>query len=116
MGGQDNVPHWLWSADLLLHPAYAENTGTVLLEAAIAGLPVLTTRACGYYPYIEQADMGRVMSDGVSAAELADAAQELLDADRDSWREKGMAFSRTGDIYDLVEHAVLALESSATRL
>ena len=39
MGGQDNVPDWLWSADLLLHPAYAENTGTVLLEAAVAGLP-----------------------------------------------------------------------------
>ena len=115
MGGQDNVPHWLWSADLLLHPAYAENTGTVLLEAAIAGLPVLTTRACGYSPYIEQANMGRVMADGVSAEELADAAQVLLDTARDSWRKKGRAFSRTGDIYDLVEHAVRALEGRADK-
>lgn len=113
MGGQDNVPHWLWSADLLLHPAYAENTGTVLLEAAIAGLPVLTTRACGYSPYIEQAGMGRVMADDIRPADLANAAQALLDADREHWREKGRAFSRAGDIYDLVEHAVLALEERA---
>mgnify|MGYP000075434649 CR=1 FL=1 len=28
-----------------LHPAYAENTGTVLLEAAVAGVPVITTSA-----------------------------------------------------------------------
>ncbi|MCK0153646.1 glycosyltransferase family 4 protein [Alcanivorax sp. S6407] len=113
MGGQDNVPLWLWSADLLLHPAYAENTGTVLLEAAIGGLPVLTTRACGYSPYIEQAGMGRVMDNEADRDAMASAARDMLACDRDDWRHKGRAFARTGDIYDLVEHAVSALEGGA---
>src|SRR5690606_25371118 len=30
LGGQDRIPEWLWAADLLLHPAYSENTGTGL--------------------------------------------------------------------------------------
>jgi UDP-glucose:(heptosyl)LPS alpha-1,3-glucosyltransferase len=111
MGGQENVPEWLWSADLLLHLAYAENTGTVLLEAAIAGLPVLTTQACGYSPYIERAFMGQVMSDAVSLGTTATAAQALLAEDRDVWRERGLAFAASEDIYDLVEHAVSALEA-----
>ena len=111
MGGQDNVPQWLWSADLLLHLAYAENTGTVLLEAAIAGLPVLTTRACGYAPYIENAMMGRVMENDALLSEMVAAARSLVEADRDGWRERGRAFAASADIYDLVEHAVSALES-----
>ena len=45
-------------ADLLIHPAYNENTGTVLLEALVAGLPVLVSAVCGYAHYIAEADAG----------------------------------------------------------
>ncbi|MBM7335392.1 glycosyltransferase family 4 protein [Alloalcanivorax marinus] len=110
MGGQDNVPDWLWSADLLLHPAYAENTGTVLLEAAIAGLPVLTTSACGYAGYIRDADMGAVLDDPTPAA-LTAAASRLLLQPRDQWRERGRIFAADADIYSLVDHAVDAIEA-----
>ena len=37
-GGRSDVPDFLLAADLLLHPARHENTGTVLLEALVAGL------------------------------------------------------------------------------
>jgi hypothetical protein len=53
--GRDDIPRFLLGADLLIHPAYNENTGTVLLEAVVSGLPVLTTAACGYAHYIEDA-------------------------------------------------------------
>jgi len=33
MGGRDDVAKWLLSADVFLHPARSENTGTVILEA-----------------------------------------------------------------------------------
>ncbi len=105
MGGQDNVAEWLWSADLLVHPAYAENTGTVLLEAAVAGLPVLTTPVCGYAPYIERANMGRV-----SAEPSATDVNALMTTSRDQWRQRGRAFAESADIYDLVRHAVDAIE------
>jgi len=35
--GRNDVPRFLQGADLLLHPAYHENTGTVILEALAAG-------------------------------------------------------------------------------
>jgi UDP-glucose:(heptosyl)LPS alpha-1,3-glucosyltransferase len=60
--GRDDIPRFLLGADLLIHPAYNENTGTVLLEALVAGLPVLTTAACGYAHYIEDAAAGRVIA------------------------------------------------------
>ena len=34
--GRDDIPQVLQGGDLLLHPAYYENTGTVLLEAVVA--------------------------------------------------------------------------------
>lgn len=52
--GRDDIPRFLAGADLLLHPAYAESAGYVLLEATIAGLPVLTTASCGYSFHIEE--------------------------------------------------------------
>jgi UDP-glucose:(heptosyl)LPS alpha-1,3-glucosyltransferase len=92
-----------------VHPAYAENTGTVLLEAAIAGLPVLTTRACGYADYIRDADLGRVL-DEPTAESLVAAARELLSIDRPAWWEKAARFAEQADIYSLVDHAVDAIE------
>jgi hypothetical protein len=50
--GRSDIPRFLLGADLLIHPAYNENTGTVLLEALVAGLPVLTSEVCGYAHYI----------------------------------------------------------------
>ncbi len=111
IGGRDDVPAWLWAADLLVHPAYAENTGTVLLEAAIAGLPVLTTSACGYADYIRDADLGRVL-DEPTPKTLASAARELLAIDRPAWWEKAARFAEQADIYSLVDHAVDAVEGA----
>lgn len=110
MGGQDNIPEWLWAADLLLHPAYAENTGTVLLEAAIAGLPVLTTAACGYAPYITASHMGHVVTGADVPAALAAAATRLLAQPRKHWWPLAQAFADKADIYSLTGHVVAALE------
>lgn len=110
LGGQDRIPEWLWAADLLLHPAYAENTGTVLLEAAIAGVPVLTTEVCGYAPYIEQAQMGTVLrSETITAQVLVASAEALLQAPRGSWWPRARAFADSADIYSLVAHAADAI-------
>ena len=59
--GRSDIPRFLLGADLLIHPAYNENTGTVLLEALVAGLPVLVTDVCGYAHYITDANCGRVV-------------------------------------------------------
>lgn len=105
--GRDDIPRFLLGADLLIHPAYNENTGTVLLEAVVAGLPVLTTAACGYAHYIEEADAGRVIPlpfeqtllDRTLAAMLGDSAA------RAHWSANGLAFAAHADLYSLPERA-----------
>ncbi len=45
------------AADLLIHPARSEGTGTVLIEAMANGLPVLCTAICGFSPLVEPTGM-----------------------------------------------------------
>lgn len=114
VGGQDNIPEWLRAADLLLHPAHAENTGTVLLEAAVAGLPVITTDACGYAPYIEQAEMGTVLpADDFSIEAMVRAIHGVLERPRQEWVQRGRRFAADADIFSLVAHAVDAITGEA---
>jgi UDP-glucose:(heptosyl)LPS alpha-1,3-glucosyltransferase len=105
--GRDDIPRFLLGADLLIHPAYAEAAGMVLLEAVVAGLPVLTTAVCGYAHYVEQAGAGLVLPEPFAqealnralAAMLADAAA------RQGWARNGLAFAAQADIYSMPERA-----------
>ncbi|MDX5444675.1 MAG: glycosyltransferase family 4 protein [Zoogloeaceae bacterium] len=105
--GRSDIPRFLLGADLLIHPAYAENTGTVLLEAVVAGLPVLTTAVCGYAHYVEEAGAGRVLAEPFSQAALNHALAELLAdaAARAAMTHSGLAWADTADIYSLPDRA-----------
>ncbi|MDZ7597169.1 MAG: glycosyltransferase [Desulfobacterales bacterium] len=105
--GRDDVPRFLLAADILIHPAYTENTGTVLLEAVAAGLPVLTTDVCGYADYITAADAGRVLAKPFSQPDLnAALAAMLTDTDaRARWSANALAFADRADIYSMPERA-----------
>ncbi len=105
--GRNDIPRFLLGADLLIHPAYNENTGTVLLEAVVAGLPVLTTAACGYAHYIGEAGAGHVVplpfdQDGFNAL-LAGMLAD--DAARRQWGASGLVWAERADIYSLPERA-----------
>ncbi|HEX5803228.1 MAG TPA: glycosyltransferase family 4 protein [Azospira sp.] len=105
--GRDDIPRFLLGADLLIHPAYNENTGTVLLEAVVAGLPVLTTAVCGYAHFIDEAAAGVVLPEPFAQAALNEALATMLadDAARRRWQANGLAFAETADIYDNAEVA-----------
>ncbi|MBW7902858.1 MAG: glycosyltransferase family 4 protein [Rhodocyclaceae bacterium] len=105
--GRDDIPRFLLGADLLIHPAYNENTGTVLLEAVVAGLPVLTTAVCGYAHYIEDAGAGVVLPEPFAQPALNAALERMLrdDAARRQWQANGLAFAGHADIYDNAETA-----------
>ncbi|MFQ3224325.1 MAG: UDP-glucose:(heptosyl)LPS alpha-1,3-glucosyltransferase [Lentimonas sp.] len=62
LGGRADVNRFYDATDFLLHPAYSESAGKVLLEALKHGLPVLTTDTCGYAPHILNAKAGTVIS------------------------------------------------------
>ena len=106
-GGRDDVPQFLLAADVLLHPARHENTGTVLLEALVAGLPVLATAACGYAHRIADADAGRIVAEPFVQGELDAALAGMLadDAARARWQRNALAYAASADLYSLPEKA-----------
>ena len=106
LSGRDDVPRFLLGADLLIHPAYNENTGTVLLEAMVAGLPVLTTDACGYAHYITDADAGKVVSSPYSQEHLNQLTADMLQSDqKPQWQANAIEFSKKEDIYSMPARA-----------
>ena len=100
--GRDDVPRFLMGADLLVHPAYVENTGTVLLEAIVAGLPVIATDICGYAPYIEQADAGRLIPSPFQQETFNAMLESMMTKlEYSDWSANGIAFAAVADIYDM---------------
>jgi UDP-glucose:(heptosyl)LPS alpha-1,3-glucosyltransferase len=110
--GRNDIPRFLFAADLLLHPAYIENTGTILLEALVAGLPVLVSDVCGYAPYIADSGCGALLA---SPFQQADFNVLLLKAIEDKnlrqhWQTAGLAYAKTADLFSLAEKAVDIIE------
>ncbi len=116
LGPRDDVPRFLLGADLLVHPAYHENTGTVLLEALAAGLPVIASGVCGYAHYIEQARAGWVMGEPFDQEQFNRTLREALErSDLEKFGRRGADFARHEDLYGMVETAVDIIEASACR-
>ncbi len=102
LGGRDDVADFLLAADVLLHPAYHENTGTVLLEALVAGLPVLTIDHCGYAHYIREANSGIVLHSPFQQAELNAALQWMLTSSKEAlWRRNALTYANQADLYSM---------------
>jgi UDP-glucose:(heptosyl)LPS alpha-1,3-glucosyltransferase len=109
--GSDNVPDLLFAADILLHPAYVENTGTVLLEAVVAGLPVLTTASCGYAFYIERAQAGCIVPLPFAQETLNARLMYMLSSvDDNEWHQNGIRFGQQEDLYSMPERAAVLIE------
>ena len=72
----------------------------MLLEAAVAGLPVLTTAVCGYSRYIREYDCGLVMDEPFDQQEMNDALAVMLqdDKQRAIWRSNALKMGETADI------------------
>ena len=105
--GRDDVPEMMAAADVFLHPAYTENTGTVILEAVVAGLPVIVTEICGYAPYIAKAACGNVISGPYLQDALNKALLDLLRDDeyRARCSENAKHFADTQDLYSMIDRA-----------
>ena len=110
--GRDDIPRFFAGCDLLLHPAYEESAGYVLLEAAIAGLPVLTTASCGYATYIQQAEAGEVCPLPFSQSDLNSRLEMMLTAlPQAPWSANGLAFGQRDDLYTMPAAVVDLLEA-----
>ena len=116
LGGRADTGRFYDAADFLLHPAYSESAGKVLLEALTHGLPVLTTDTCGYAPHILKADAGAVIESPFSQDALNQTVKEFIqNADkRQTMRENALAYAAAEDLYtchqaaaEIIEHILL---------
>ena len=116
LGGRTDIPDLLAAGDLLIHPAHAENTGTVLLEAIAAGLPVIATDVCGYADHIVKAVAGKVLASPFDQDELDnDLATALVSPERDTWSKNGQRYGADPNLYHMPVSAVDAIESAVQR-
>lgn len=97
IAGRDDVPRLMHAADLLVHPAYRENTGLVLLEAMASGLPVLASDVCGYAFHVIKSGAGELaVSPFDQAIFNKQVAHMLTSAQQPEWRARGLQYA--GDL------------------
>jgi len=116
LGGRDDVPRFMVGADLLLHPARSENTGTVLIEAMASGLPVLATDICGYAFHVRDAGAGLLLSSPFRQQELNEFLRRMITSpERAMWKRKGIEYVERNDFFSMPKKAAEIIESLALK-
>ncbi len=116
LGARDDIPSFLVASDLLLHPAYSENTGTVLIEALASGLPVLATAVCGYSHHVERAAAGKIVPSPFKQETLNQLLLYMLTSDqKKQWQLNAKAYVARTDVFSRAEKAADVIEKVAAR-
>lgn len=112
LGGRDDVPDLMRAATLFIHPAYNENTGTVLIEAMAMGLPVVTTDVCGYAHHVKAADAGWVLDSPFSQTELNKAVHKALLSNANEWSNNGRRYVQQSSFCNMPQTVVDSIEQT----
>jgi UDP-glucose:(heptosyl)LPS alpha-1,3-glucosyltransferase len=100
---RNDIVRFMQGADLLIHPSRQESAGMVILEAVVAGLPVLTTGNCGYACHVADSGAGRVCAEPFIQQQLNGCLAEMLACDKSAWKAAGIKYGRTHDLYSMPE-------------
>lgn len=95
LGEREDIPHFLAIADMLVLPSYREGLGMVLLEAAAASKPVVTTDIRGCQDVVVHDETGLLVPPG-TVRELAEAILDLIQ-NADKRRRFGEAARRRAE-------------------
>ncbi len=114
--GRDDIPRFLFGADVLAHPAHIENTGNIILEAIIAGLPIIATEICGYALHIQQAEAGLIITQPFNQHKYNTQLLEILTSpQRQHWQDSGIKYGNSEDLYHRAHIATDIIENTAQR-
>lgn len=113
-GGRNDIGALLSAADLMVHPARKEATGTVLAEALAAGLPVLCSGCCGYAAMVRESG-GTVLDEPFEQQQLNQALAGILNdpAGLEDMRNQAVEYGKHADFYRRAELAATLIEGSA---
>lgn len=116
LGHREDIPDLMAASDLLVHPARYDTTGTVILEAVVNGLPVVTTAACGYACHVAGAGAGAVIAEPFRRAALTAALARGHDAAvRGQWSAAGTAYGSDPGLYEGLTQAAEIIIMAAPR-
>jgi len=102
LGGRNDIPQFQLAADALVHPALDEAAGIILLEAVVAGLPVLVTDVCGYAHHIARGAAGIVLASPFDQNLYNKALCSMLDRDQQQrWQTSALAYADSEDLYSM---------------
>jgi len=107
-GGRSDVAELMQTADLLLHPAYNENTGKVIIEAMSSGLPVICSGACGFAKYVKESEAGIVLDDFIQEEFNKSLYSLIIDENKrqnfsENGKKYGVNFQKDADAQKLLE-------------
>lgn len=111
LGTKDNITVYMQAADLLIHTAYFETAGMVLVEALTFGLPVLVTESCGYAFHIARANAGIIVKTPFSQPLLNESLQMILDKDQlAQFAENALKYANKTDLYSMCQRCLEAFD------
>ena len=111
-GASSDVPDWLLAADLMVHPARKEATGTVIVEALAAGLPVIASGECGFANFAAEAG-GCALALPFEQTQLNRTLAEFLSPSRlEQLKREAVIYGRHADFRRRAAAAADALEQS----
>lgn len=115
IGYREDVPALMAAADLFVHPARLETTGSAILESIVNGLPAIVTAACGYAGHVNLAKAGVVLAKQFSEKQFHRALVDASDpATMTRWSENGRRYGAQDELYrGLDEAAEIIMESQS---
>lgn len=114
MGGRDDAADFMFAADLMVHPAYRESAGMVLVEAIAAQLPVLVTDTCGYSFHVANSGAGRVHTSPFDVARFSAEMEEMLTGNIEALRSAAAHYLENVDLFGLAKRAVDIIEETTS--
>ena len=101
LGHREDVPELMAAADLFVHPARYDTTGTVILETIANGLPVVTTSTCGYAKHVSSANSGVVLQEPFRQRDFVRALSNARDPGQTmQWSKHGSDYGKRSSLYE----------------
>jgi len=101
LGHREEIPELMAAADVFVHPARYDTTGTVILEAIVNGLPVVTTSVCGYAKHVGIADSGIVIQEPFHQKTYLRALETIHDLESSAhWSASGIEYGKRRSLYE----------------
>ncbi|RJX34514.1 MAG: glycosyltransferase family 1 protein [Desulfurivibrio sp.] len=117
LGAREDVPLLLAGADFVLQPSRTENTGNAIVEALVAGVPVMATETCGYAVHVERARAGSSIPCSPFRQDTMNTMlrEMLLSGERTRWQQQALDYADATDLYNRFQVIGDLIEAIAAR-